>query len=81
MMLLHEAPAATERLAAVLNVEASVLASELKSLEALDLVRKQQGGWAASHSTLEASIAAMEQLGEDPDLEVTAYHPLKPRHA
>ena len=88
MTVLHRSPDTAERLAAALNVEVTMLTSELKTLEALDLVRKASnktsGGdgtrWVATHSTVDASVAAMEQHGEDPDLEITAYHPLQPRH-
>lgn len=80
MKLLHTSPDTAERLAALLQVDATILTSELTSLAALDLARVADGRWSATQPTLEASITTMEQRGEDPDMEITAYHPLQPRH-
>lgn len=63
--------------AAGLRLPPPTLLSELQGLAAYGVVDSDDAKWMLTKPTLEESIRALEDQGEDPDLELTAQHPLQ----
>ena len=63
--------------AAGLKLPPPTLLSELQGLAAFGVVDSDDSRWMLTKPNLEASIRALEEQGEDPDLELTAQHPLQ----
>lgn len=72
LALVHASnPCTPEGVAAILGVDPPVVFGELQVMQRLGLVKPAAEQWRAMHPTLDASVAAMEALNEDPDMEIT----------